>query len=501
MADEARDDGVNAASHRENAPLLRAHDEASEVQAEEVWLEVQLLFKQCPPLVVNYLLQFFPSILATLIAGHLSADGLHVQKMVLLMELACVPIAAFWIASPLLLSFVVKQPHLALKTGTFLRMSAIGLPAQALFEAARRFLQVQGDFHAAMLMIALCTPVNALLSWTLALPLGMGLDGAALGSSLSQILRAALLLLYIASARGSWSHRCWSGFSRDALRGWGLMARLSVAGSVATLSEYAAFEILCFSTSYLSTRHLAAQSILTTTSIVVWHVPFSISVFSSNRVGHLVGAGLVGAARRAAVVHGAACLAAGCLSGAVTFLFQRELPRVFTDDADVLKICAETIVAFQTRQPQEIPTPVPPPFLPGNPPPIALPTTWPRFEIFARPIPLQNGFYELVYVQVPEMIVLGITPIESGDRLRPAFVKAWERSNEMMRGRYGDRLPIWMRPKSRWQRILEMVPYGARTEVMINLIALAIIGLAIVAIFVVWEARNLSGIQTCKKFC
>ncbi|KAF4888351.1 putative transporter [Colletotrichum fructicola] len=389
MAVEAHEDvGQDVMSHQENTPLLHAHNEPFKPQAKDVWLEIRLLLKQCPPLVVTYLLQLFPSVLATLIAGHLGADdlgaasigattiaifgsafvsgmattldtlcaqsygfgdlhtvGLHVQRMVLLRELACVPIAAFWIASPYLLSFVVKQPHLALKAGTFLRMNAIGLPSQALFEAVRRFLQVQGDFHTAMLMIALCMPVNALISWTLAFPLGMGLDGAALGSSLSQILRAALLLLYIASARGSWSHRCWGGFSRDALRGWGMMVRLSFAGSVATLSEYAAFEILCFSTSYLSTRHLAAQSILTTTSIVVWHVPFSISVFSSNRVGHLVGAGLVGAARRAAVVHGVACLAAGCLSGAVTFLFRRESPRMFTDDADVLNICAETIAA------------------------------------------------------------------------------------------------------------------------------------------------------------
>ncbi|KAI8267537.1 hypothetical protein K4K58_007710 [Colletotrichum sp. SAR11_239] len=474
MVGETHEDVSEAAvSHQENVPLLHTHDEPSESQAKDIWLEVRLLLKQCPPLVVTYLLQFFPSVLATLIAGHLSADdlaaasigattiaifgsafisgmataldtlcaqsygsgdlhtvGLHVQKMVLLMELTCLPIGALWIASPFLLSFVVKQPHLAFKAGTFLRMSAIGLPAQALFEAARRFLQVQGDFYTAMLMIALCTPVNALLSWAFAFPLGMGLDGAALGSSLSQILRAALLLLYIASARGAWSHRCWGGFSRDALRGWGLMVRLSFAGSVATLSEYAAFEILCFSTSYLS------------------------------RGGDAV-----------------------------------------RDERDAEGSGTSVICSFQARQPQEIPTPVPPPFLPGNPPPITLPTTWPRFEIFARPIPLQNGFYELVYVQVPEMIVLGITPIESGDRLRPAFVRAWERSNEMMRGRYGNRLPIWMRPKSRWQRILEMVPYGARTEVMINLIALAIIGLAIVGIFVVWEARNLSGIQTCKKFC
>ncbi|KAJ5007970.1 hypothetical protein K4K48_009733 [Colletotrichum sp. SAR 10_66] len=508
---------------------------AARNDAKDVWPEVNLLLKQCSPLVVTYLLQFFPSVLATLIAGRLSADdlaaasigatniaifgsafvsgmataldtlcaqsygsgdlhtvGLHVQKMVLLMELTCLPIGALWIASAFLLSFVVKQPHLALKAGNFLRMSAIGLPAQALFEAARRFLQVQGDFHTAMLMIALCTPVNALLSWTLAFPLGMGLDGAALGSSVSQILRAAALLLYIASARGSWSRRCWGGFSRDALRGWGLMVRLSFAGSVATLSEYAAFEILCFSTSYLSTRHLAAQSILTTATIFVWHVPFSISVFSTSTIprSNLLSSSL-----------------GVCVS--VVILHQHrppipkpaEMPPRRGNKPSWAYDAHKKAGKFQTRQPQEIPTPVPPPFLPGNPPPIALPTTWPRFEIFARPIPLQNGFYELVYVQVPEMIVLGITPIESGDRLRPAFVKAWERSNEMMRGRYGDRLPIWMRPKSRWQRILEMVPYGARTEVMINLIALAIIGLAIVGIFVVWEARNLSGIQTCKKFC
>ncbi|KAJ0383790.1 hypothetical protein COL922a_009736 [Colletotrichum nupharicola] len=287
MAVEAHEDvGQDVMSHQENTPLLHAHNEPFKPQAKDIWLEIRLLLKQCPPLVVTYLMQFFPSVLATLIAGHLGADdlgaasigattiaifgsafvsgmattldtlcaqsygfgdlhtvGLHVQRMVLLMELACVPIAAFWIASRYLLSFVVKQPHLALKASTFLRMSAIGLPSQALFEAARRFLQVQGDFHTAMLMIA--------------------------------------------SARGSWSHRCWGGFSRDALRGWGLMVRLSFAGSVATLSEYAAFEILCFSTSYLSTRHLAAQSILTTTSIVVWHVPFSISVFS-NRGGDAV---------------------------------------------------------------------------------------------------------------------------------------------------------------------------------------------------------------------
>ncbi|KAK2747177.1 mate efflux family protein subfamily [Colletotrichum kahawae] len=519
MADNARDQtNDDIVSRQENAPLLHAPNEPSEPRPKDAWLEVQLLLKQCPPLVVTYLLQFFPSILATLIAGHLSADdlaaasigattiaifgsafisgmataldtlcaqshgsgdlhgvGLHAQKMVLLTELACVPIGAFWIASPHLLSFVVKQPHLALKAGTFLRISAIGLPAQALYEAARRFLQVQGDFHTAMLIIALCTPVNALLGWVFAFPLGLGLDGAALGSSLSQILRAALLLLYIASARGSWSHRCWGGFSRDALRGWGLMARLSFAGSVATLSEYAAFEILCFTTSYMSTNHLAAQSILTTTSIVVWHVPFSISVFSSNRIGHLVGAGLVEAARRAAVVHGAACLAAGCLSGAVTFLFRRGLPRMFTNDVEVLRICVETIVAVCF------------------------------FQVAEAMLCGTNGMLrglgrQSFAAENKKMIVLASMPIPYADWLKPTFVEAWERSNAIMRHRYGDRLPIWMRRKSRCQRLLEMVPYGARTEVIANIGGLIAIGALVVFIFIMWEVRNMS-VANCKKLC
>lgn len=90
----------------------------------------------------------------------------------------------------------------------------------------------------------------------------MGLEGAALGAALSNNLRFGLLLLYIISPLGRWSHVCWGGFSREALENWGAMIRLSAAGVIATLAEWGAFEILTLSTSYISTEHLAAQTIL-----------------------------------------------------------------------------------------------------------------------------------------------------------------------------------------------------------------------------------------------
>lgn len=84
----------------------------------------------------------------------------------------------------------------------------------------------------------------------------MGLAGAALGTALTNNLRPTLLLLYIVSPLGRWSHICWGGFSRAALlpAKFGPMIKLSVAGSAVNLAEWAAFEVVTLSTSYLGTE-------------------------------------------------------------------------------------------------------------------------------------------------------------------------------------------------------------------------------------------------------
>lgn len=282
--------------------------------ASELWL----LTKYSLPLIATYLLQYSFFVITTIVAGHLGPDelaaasvgvttmnvvglavyegmataldtlcaqaygsgsragvGLHVQRMLLLMALVTVPIAAFWVYSPHVLALVVGggggggQQDLAARAGSFLRYSLVGLPGYGAFEALKRFTQAQGDCGAGMLILVVCAPANAALSWLLAFPLGMGLEGAALGAALSNNLRFVLLLLYIVSPLGRWSHGCWGGFSREALRRWGPMCSLSLAGVAATLAEWGAFEILTLSTSYISTNHLAAQTIL----VSIWNMP------------------------------------------------------------------------------------------------------------------------------------------------------------------------------------------------------------------------------------
>ncbi|KAM0309739.1 hypothetical protein ACHAPQ_012551, partial [Fusarium lateritium] len=181
-----------------------------------------------------------------------------------------------------------------------------------------------------MIVLLICAPVNVLFSWLFAFRLGMGLEGAALGAAVANTLRPTLLLVCIFFKKST--HECWPGFTRRALQGWGPMVRLSVAGSAVTLAEWAAFEIITVSTSYVSTMHLAAQTILTTTSIVMWHIPFSLSVAVSTRIGHLIGGGHVAAARRITILYGILFVALGFFNGAVLFLLRNYIGPFYTSD-------------------------------------------------------------------------------------------------------------------------------------------------------------------------
>jgi MATE family multidrug resistance protein len=150
-------------------------------------------------------------------SGNYHGVGLHVQRMMLLMAISLIPIAAVWLCSHWILPVFVKQDYLAAKAASFLRVSLIGMPGYASFEALKRFLQTQGDCNAALVILLVCAPLNAALSWFFAFKLGMGLEGAALGAALTNNIRAIMLVLYIALI-AKWSHCCWGGLSREAFK-------------------------------------------------------------------------------------------------------------------------------------------------------------------------------------------------------------------------------------------------------------------------------------------
>jgi len=347
--------------------------------------ESWLLLSYSAPLICTYLLQYFYNVVTIFVAGHIGSDtlaaasiglttmviigyavfegmataldtlcaqaygsgnlhgvGMHVQRMVLLMAIAAVPIGAFWICSPWLLALFVKQEYLARMAGRFLQVSLIGLPGYAVFEAAKRFLQAQGEFTSSLVVLIICAPVNVLLNWLFCFKFDWGLTGTALAAALTNNLRPVLLALYVLTFN-RWTLQCWGGFSWNAWKKWRPMVRLSTAGTILNLSEWFAFEILTFSSSYISTKHIAAQTILTTTSVLVWHIPFSVSVAVTTRVGHLIGSGAIKNTKRVVTFYAIIFVCIGLFDGALLFSLRHHIPKFFSEDAEIQAIATRTI--------------------------------------------------------------------------------------------------------------------------------------------------------------
>ncbi|KAF1844179.1 MATE efflux family protein [Cucurbitaria berberidis CBS 394.84] len=354
--------------------------------------EAKLLLKYSVPLIGTYLLQYSFSLVTIFVVGHIGTDelgavslatmtanitglavyeglatsldtlcaqaygsgkktmvGLHLQRMILFMLLVTVPIGALWLCSGWFLAALVPEKELAHLAGRYLALLLAGAPGYAIFEAGKRFTQAQGLFNASLFVLLIATPINIVLNYVFVFVLDWDLAGAALATVVSNNLLPLLLWIYVYFVNPA-SLECWGGFTKLAFSHWGPMIKLAIPGILMVETEWLAFDILTFSTSYLSTAHLAAQSIVMTLAVAIYHVPFSVGVAVSTRLGNLIGGGSLTAARTATRIYILTFLAIGLVD--FTFLtgLRNVLPKAFTNDPEVVTIVATVLpllAAFQ----------------------------------------------------------------------------------------------------------------------------------------------------------
>lgn len=365
----------------EEALISRVGEEVSTTAGKET----RLLIKHSVPLCVTYILQYSFSLITIFVVGHIGTDelaavslatmtanitglavyeglassldtlcaqaygagrkeqvGLHLQRMILFMLLVTIPIGAVWLCSGRILAALVPEKELAYMAGRYLQILLAGAPGYAVFEAGKRFTQAQGLFNASLFVLIVATPINILLNYLFVFVLHWYLPGAALANVLSNTLLPFLLWIYVYFIAPS-SLECWAGFTRAALTDWGPMAKLSLPGIIMVEAEWLAFDILTFSSSYLSTEHLAAQSVIMSTAVMIYHIPFSTSVAVSTRLGNLIGAGALPAARLATRTYIIIFLIIGIADATFLTLMRHLLPRAFTSDPEVIRIAASVM--------------------------------------------------------------------------------------------------------------------------------------------------------------
>lgn len=359
--------------------------------------ETKILARYASPLIITYILQYSYSLVTVVVAGRLGTSelaaaslasmtanitglvvyeglatsldtltsqafgagkkqlvGLHVQRAIALSLLVTIPIGAVWICSPWILAKLVPETKVAHLAGDFLRFYLIGVPGYGVFEAVKRFTQAQGDFMGPMVTAMICAPLNVFWNWLLVFVshlsclatrdladykqrAGLGFRGAGIAISISTLTQPIVFLLYVRMFAPD-ALQCWPGFNlRSVFRNWGPMIALSVPGVLTMLTEWLAFDILTFSSSYLSEEHLAAQSVLMTISVMMYHIPFPTSIAASTRFGNLIGLGDLIAARIAFNTYYVIFLGIGTFDILLLTSMRHVIARVMTDDPVVRK--------------------------------------------------------------------------------------------------------------------------------------------------------------------
>lgn len=268
--------------------------------------------------------------------------GLHFVRCTIFLLLINIPVSIMWVwGSRPFLSLIVDDAYLVDLASTYLSVLAVGLPGFILFETLKRFLQAQNIFHASTYVILVAAPFNAFLNYYLVWGAPqLGFIGAPIAIVCTNYLMAILLASYTIFVDG---YQCWCGFSKDVLRNWGKMVRLSVNGCIGVVSEWLAFEISTLSAARFGTVSLASQSVIATISILLYQAPFAISIAASTRVANYIGAASKPASMTATKAAIILSVAMGAFNAVLLSVYKFHIVKLFTDDPEVLELSCKII--------------------------------------------------------------------------------------------------------------------------------------------------------------
>lgn len=229
---------------------------------------------------------------------------------------------------------------------TYLRVSALGVPAMLMTYAAVGWLRGRQDTRTPLLVAVLSAAVNLVLELVLIVGLGYGVGASAASTVLVQWGALAVYLLGMGRQA-----RALHVPARPAWRSVGRLARVGLDLLVRTIALRLALTAATVVAARLGTAQVAAHQI----AFELWNALAlaldAIAIAAQALVGRLLGAGDLAGARAATRRMIQIGLAFGLLVGLVLLAVRGVLPHAFTDDPLVLHLTSFVLLFAAVLQP------------------------------------------------------------------------------------------------------------------------------------------------------
>jgi len=245
-------------------------------------------------------------------------------------------------------------PQVAVPAASYLRILTWGTLPLVFYGATRRYLQGVGQVRIISVTIVVGNLLNWFANWVLiyghfGFP-ALGVNGSALSTVISRIF-IALALIGAAwryeRRRGHPLFHHWAGPSWARLRE---LAGLGLPAGGQVLLEVGAWNTVTLFAGRLSAVALAAHTIVFNYASLSFMVPLGIGSAAAVSVGHAVGAGDGGRARRAGWLALGLGTSFMLLSGVVYLSFPAALVALYTRDPEVMALGTKLLLivaAFQ----------------------------------------------------------------------------------------------------------------------------------------------------------
>jgi len=268
--------------------------------------------------------------------------GLILQRGILITTVFCLPVVVAWFMCERILIFLKQDPKIAAYAGRYVSMYTLGLIPYIIFEATKRYLQMQNIMKPTIWVALIVNILNPVFLYLFIYVSGWGLIGAPIAMSCCYWLLAVLSVMYIRYFR--LHEKTWSGFSKEIFKGWGEFIKLGFPGALMICLEWGSFEIVAIGLGVLhQSELLAAHTVLANTGALVFMIPLGIGIAASTRVGNFLGAGNPAAAKKTAFVAILFTICCTLATGLALFSVRKVYGRLYSNDDQVVSLVSSMI--------------------------------------------------------------------------------------------------------------------------------------------------------------
>ncbi|VFQ86798.1 unnamed protein product [Cuscuta campestris] len=271
--------------------------------------------------------------------------GLTLQRTVLLLLSAAVPISFLWLNMYRILLWCGQDEKISAVAGNFIVMAIPDLYVLSLLHPLRIFLRMQG----VTLPVTSCSAASVILHIPLNIllvrHLKMGVAGVAVAMVLTNLNLFIFLSFCIYLSEKYRDCFCHVAVSRECFKGWSTLLTMAVPTCVSVCLEWWWYELMVMLCGLLVNPRatLSSMGILIQTTSFLYIFPSALGLGVSTRVGNELGASRPARARTSTIVSMVWAFGLGAAAIAFTTLMRHQWAGIFTADVEVLELTAAAL--------------------------------------------------------------------------------------------------------------------------------------------------------------